>query len=199
MMKLTILGNNSALPAFGRHPTAQALMVGGETILIDCGEGCQAQMQKFGIKWRRLRHIFISHLHGDHYFGLPGLVNSMSLLGRTEPLNLYAPAPLEGMLQQMLVVADSELSYPLHFHALPEGDSVLFESEQLTLTCFPVQHRIQCHGLVVTARSRYRRILPEVCAEYGVPVTYFEQLKDGADFVADDGGVVSNTVLTAPG
>src|SRR5271156_2977570 len=92
-MKLTILGNNSALPAFGRHPTAQAVTVYGEIILIDCGEGTQIQMQRYGLKWRSVHHIFISHLHGDHYFGLPGLINSMSLLGRTAPLHLYAPAP----------------------------------------------------------------------------------------------------------
>ena len=97
-MKITILGNNSALPAFGRHPTAQAVTVYGEVILIDCGEGTQTQMQRYGIKWRNIHHIFISHLHGDHYFGLPGLINSMSLLGRVAPLHIYAPAALQNII-----------------------------------------------------------------------------------------------------
>ena len=87
-MKVTILGNNSALPAFGRHPTAQVVSVYGDDLLIDCGEGTQVQMQRFGFRWRKTQHIFISHMHGDHYFGLPGLINSMSLLGRTLPLHL---------------------------------------------------------------------------------------------------------------
>src|ERR1700761_2002327 len=120
-MKLTILGNNSALPAFGRHPTAQAVTVYGEVLLIDCGEGTQLQMQRYGLKWRSLHYIFISHLHGDHYFGLPGLINSMSLLCRTAPLHLYAPALLQPIIEQILNVADTVLSYPYHFHPLGDG------------------------------------------------------------------------------
>ena len=98
-MKVTILGNNSALPAFGRHPTSQTVTVHGEVLMIDCGEGTQIQMQRYSIKTRRLRHIYISHLHGDHYFGLPGLINSLSLGGRTEPLHLYGPAPLQPIIK----------------------------------------------------------------------------------------------------
>src|ERR1700756_1972833 len=98
-MKVTILGNNSALPAFGRHPTAQAVSVYGEVLLLDCGEGTQAQMQRFGLRWGSIHQKVISPLHGDHYFGLPGLLNSMSLLGRTAPLHLYAPAPLQPIIE----------------------------------------------------------------------------------------------------
>src|SRR5215469_10931238 len=100
-MKVTILGNNSALPAFGRHPTSQVVSVYGSLIMLDCGEGTQVQMQRYGLRWRNLEHIFISHLHGDHYFGLPGLINSMSLLGRTAPLTVYAPAQLNDMLNMI--------------------------------------------------------------------------------------------------
>src|SRR5690606_15728294 len=104
MMRITILGNNSALPAYGRHPTAQAVEIEGETLLIDCGESTQIQMQQYGVRWRKIHHIFISHMHGDHYFGLPGLINSMSLLGRTAPLHLYAPEELKAILDAILQV-----------------------------------------------------------------------------------------------
>ncbi len=137
-MKVTILGNNSALPAFGRHPTAQAVSVYGEVLLIDCGEGTQIQMQRYGLRWRSVHHIFISHLHGDHYFGLPGLINSMSLLGRTAPLHLYAPAELKPIIDGILAVADTVLSYPFYFHALPAGTELLVDDTSFSVTCFPV-------------------------------------------------------------
>src|SRR3954463_12930617 len=124
-MKVTILGNNSALPAFGRHPTAQAVSVYGEVVLIDCGEGTQIQMQRFGLKWRSVHHIYISHLHGDHYFGLPGLINSMSLLGRAAPLHLYAPAELKPIMDAILQVADTILSYQLYFHPLSDDPALI--------------------------------------------------------------------------
>ena len=198
-MKVTILGNNSALPAFGRHPTAQVVSVFGELVLIDCGEGTQIQMQRYGFKWRHLQHICISHLHGDHYFGLAGLVNSMSLLGRTLPLHIYAPAPLENMLQQILDVADTVLSYPLHFHALPEGSAKLAETAAFTISCFPVSHRIQCHGFLVESKTKGRKLLPEKCREYDIPSYYYDKLKQGEDYERKDGVVVKNELVTTEG
>ena len=148
-MQVTILGNNSALPAFGRHPTAQAVSVCGEIILIDCGEGTQSQMQRYGIKWRNIHNILISHLHGDHYYGLPGLINSMSLLGRTLPLHLFAPAALLQIINTLLLVADTVLSYELIFHPLPEGTATLCDNLNFKVSCFPVEHRIKCHGFLI--------------------------------------------------
>ncbi len=198
-MKVTILGNNSALPAFGRHPTSQAVTIGSEIVLIDCGEGTQNRMQRFGIKWRSIHHIFISHLHGDHYFGLPGLLNSMSLLGRTAPCHLYAPAELEDIIMAILRVADTTLSYTLHFHALPPHPTVLFEDQRMVLKCFPVEHRIACWGLLLEAKTRGRRIAPEKCAEFGISPLHFESLKAGADYVPPEGKVVKNEWVTEPG
>lgn len=195
-MKITILGNNSALPAFGRHPTAQAVLVNGEMLLIDCGEGTQVQMQQYGIKWRKLHHIFISHLHGDHYFGLPGLINSMSLMGRTEPLHLHAPKELQPILDQILSVANTVLSYPLHFYALPEGEGQIVDHALFTVTCFPVIHRIQCHGFLIASKTRGRKIIPEKCAEYNIPFDCYETLKMGADYIAPDGSEVKNYLVT---
>ena len=198
-MKVTILGNNSATPAFGRHPTAQTVAVNGEVLLIDCGEGTQIQMQRYAAKWRKLHHIFISHMHGDHYFGLPGLINSMSLGGRTDALHLYGPAPLMPIIEAILAVADTVLSYPLIFHPLPEGSEVLVETHLFRVTCFPVIHRIACHGFLVEASTRGRKLLPARCEEYGVPVSFYDELKNGEDYSRPDGTVVKNYLLTEPG
>lgn len=199
-MQVTILGNNSALPAYDRHPTAQVVATpGADLLLLDCGEGTQIQLQRYGVKWGRISHIFISHLHGDHYFGLPGLLNSMSLLRRTQPLHLYAPAGLEGILQQIFAVADTVLCYPFHFHALPEGDAVLVEGDAYTVRCFPTQHRIACHGFVVAAKGKGRKLLPEQCRAYEVPTYYYEQLKQGADYERKDGLIVKNEWVTTDG
>ncbi len=198
-MKVTILGNNSALPAFGRHPTAQAVTVYGEVLLIDCGEGTQSQMQRYGLRWRSVHHIFISHLHGDHYFGLPGLINSMSLLGRSAPLHLYAPAELKPILDAILAVADTVLSYPLYFHALPEGSALLADDPSFSVTCFPVNHRIQCHGFLVERKTRGRKLLPAKCSEYNIPSSYYESLKQGNDYEDAQGNVVKNEWVTEDG
>jgi ribonuclease Z len=198
-MKVTILGNNSALPAFGRHPTSQVVSVYGDLIMLDCGEGAQIQMQRYGLKWRRLQHIFISHMHGDHYFGLPGLINSMSLLGRTLPLHLYAPAPLEPILKAILEVADTVLSYPFHFYPLPEGGAVLVDNESFKVSCFPVNHRIPCHGFLIERKTRGRKLLPEKCLEYEIPAYYYDKLKEGADYERKDGLVIKNEWVTTDG
>ena len=136
-MKVTILGNNSALPAFGRHPTSQVVSLYGQDILIDCGEGTQIQMQKWGIRWRHIDHIYISHLHGDHYFGIFGLLTTMSLLGRAAPLHLYAPAPLEKLIADLLAIAASVLSYPFHFLRASGGRSYHHRSQTFYGRMFP--------------------------------------------------------------
>jgi ribonuclease Z len=198
-MRVTILGNNSALPAFGRHPSAQVISVGGDLLLVDCGEGTQVQMQRFGLKWRKLKYIFISHLHGDHYFGLPGLINSMSLLGRTAPLHLYAPAELESMMNQILQVADTKLSYPFYFHALPEGNTLLVDDEYYSITSFPVNHRIFCMGFIVETKTKGRKLLPEKCREYEIPAYFYDRLKQGEDYETKDGTIIKNEWVTEEG
>lgn len=165
-MRVTVLGNNSALPAFGRHPTAQVVSIYGELLLLDCGEGTQIQMQRFGFRWRNLHYIFISHMHGDHYFGLPGLVNSMSLLGRVAPLHLYAPASLMPLLQQILDLANTKLSYTLHFYPLPEADGILVDNDIFSVSCFPLIHSVPCHGFFIAEKTKGRKLLPEKCREY---------------------------------
>jgi ribonuclease Z len=198
-MKVTILGNNSALPAFGRHPTAQAVSVYGEIVLIDCGEGTQIQMQRYGLKWRSVHHIYISHLHGDHYFGLPGLINSMSLLGRVAPLHLYAPAELKPIMDAILEVADTILSYQLYFHPLPDVPTLITDEAAFSVLCFPVEHRIQCHGFLVERKTKGRKILPDKCLEYEIPAAYYDYLKKGEDYERKDGLLVKNEWVTEEG
>ena len=196
-MNVTILGNNSALPAFGRHPTCQAVELSSEIILIDCGEGTQVQMQRYGIKWRRVHHILISHMHGDHYFGLPGLLNSMSLQGRKDELHIYGPQQLEPIVDAMMQAGGHQFEFPLHFHTLPDGAGVISDGTYFKISCFPVQHRIPCHGFVIEQKNARRRLLIDQCEAYGIPKTFYGPLKLGEDYVAPDGTVVPNELVTA--
>ncbi len=198
-MKVTILGNNSALPAYGRNPTAQVVTLYGQDILIDCGEGTQSRMQQYGVRWRHLDHIFISHLHGDHYFGIFGLITSMNLLGRTTALHLYAPAPLEGLIKAMLAVANSELAYPFFFHPHPESAGLLVDHKLFSVHCFPVEHRIPCHGFRVMRKTRGRKLLPDKAAAAGIPAYFYDRLKGGEDYIDKEGRVIQNEMVTEEG
>jgi ribonuclease Z len=198
-MKVTILGNNSALPAYGRNPTAQAVTLYGQDILIDCGEGTQSRMQEFGIRWRHMEHIYISHLHGDHYYGIFGLLTSMSLLGRTAPLHLYAHAPLKQLIENMCAVAATVLSYPYFFHPLPDGPALLTDHKLFSVHCFPVEHRIPCQGFLVTRKTRGRKLLPDKAADFGIPAYFYDRLKAGEDYTDKDGRVVQNKLVTEEG
>ena len=176
-MKVTILGNNSALPAYDRHPTSQIVSFQGVDIMLDCGESTQIQMTRFGMRWRNMDHIFISHLHGDHYFGLFGYITTMSLQRRVNPLHIHAPAPLEALIHALLAVASSVLCYQIHFHPLPEnGAGLLVDEKQFSVSCFPVEHRIPCYGFLVTEKTKGRKLLPDKCVEYGVPAYFYDRL-----------------------
>ena len=198
-MKVTILGNNSALPAYGRNPTAQVVTLYGQDILIDCGEGTQARMQQYGVRWRHLDHIFISHLHGDHYFGIFGLLTSMNLLGRTTALHLYAPAPLESLINAMLAMANNTLDYPLLFYPHPEGAGLLVDHKLFTVRCFPVEHRIPCHGFHVMRKTRGRKLLPDQAAAFNIPMSFYDRLKAGDNYTDTDGRTVQNELVTEDG
>src|SRR5688572_32639351 len=133
MLAVTILGNNSAVPAFDRHPTSQVVTLDGQNFLVDCGEGTQIQMINYKIRRGRISHIFISHLHGDHYFGLVGLINTFNLLSHKQDLHVYGPAPLQQIIEMQLKVTDSALCYRLHFHTLTEN-AVLVDNEKIRIS-----------------------------------------------------------------
>ncbi|RAI99474.1 ribonuclease Z [Chitinophaga skermanii] len=199
MFAVTILGNNSAIPTLDRRPTAQVVTVNDTSILIDCGEGTQMQMLKYNIRRSKIKYIFISHLHGDHYFGLIGLLNSLSLMGRTAPLFLFAPPELEQIINIQLQVAATILNYELHFIPLVEGEEgVILQDKDLEVSYFAVQHRIPCYGISIGLQKKKRKLLPDQAKAYEIPAAYYGALQDGEDYVKKDGTVVKNDWVTLP-
>ncbi len=196
MFGVTILGNNSALPAYDRHPTAQVVTLNEQLFLIDCGEGTQMQIARYKIRRSRIQHIFISHLHGDHYFGLIGLITSMGLLGREAELNIYAPAELEDIISLQLKVADTVLPFPLIFHPL-DKEGILVDKPKFSVECFHTQHRIPCWGFIIREKKKPRKIDKDKTIEHGVPAAYYERLKDGDDYERD-GVLIKNEMVTFP-
>ena len=195
MIAITILGNNSAIPAFGRNPTSQYLQTTESSFLIDCGEGTQMQLSKYKLKTSKISHILISHLHGDHYFGLIGLLTSMSLLNRTQELHLYGPSALKEIIDLQLKVADTTLNYPLHFHSLKE-EGVIAQTKKIEISCFKVQHRIECWGFLFKEIKHSRSIDIELAKSFEIPASYFEQLQKGADYRTKKGTIISNESVT---
>ena len=195
MLGVTILGNNSALPAFDRHPTAQVVTVDDQLFLMDCGENTQVQLSKYKIRWGRINHIFISHLHGDHYFGLPGFIHSMGLLNRENDLQLYAPAELKEILDLQFRAAGSSLPYTLHFHAL-EGEGQLVKTDRFKVSCFTTMHRVPCWGFKFEQVRAPRKINVGKARIHNIPALFFDRLKAGDDFVNAEGRIIKNELVT---
>lgn len=195
MFAVTILGNNSALPAYDRHPSAQIVTIYDQLLLIDCGEGTQMQLSRYKIRRGKLNHIFISHLHGDHYFGLIGLISSMALLNREQPLHLFAPAGLEEIMELQLKVASTTLPFPLIFHPL-EKEGLILEESKFTVETFQTQHRIPCWGFLIREKKEPRKIDKDKAVQYHIPSAYYQSLKAGYDYTAKDGTVIYNDQVT---
>ncbi|MEO6611672.1 MAG: ribonuclease Z [Chitinophagaceae bacterium] len=198
MFAVTILGNNSAVPAFDRHPTSQVVTLDGNNYLVDCGEGTQIQLINFKIRRSRISHIFISHLHGDHYFGLIGLINSLSLLGHQQELHVFGPSQLKEIIDLQLKVADTKLCYPLHIHAVTQP-ATLLDNEKLTVKCFRTNHRIECYGFSFHEKKRARKLNPVKAKEYEIPSSFYERLTNGENYTRKDGTVIENGLVTEPG
>ncbi|TWW01365.1 ribonuclease Z [Chitinophaga pinensis] len=197
MFAVTILGNNSALPTLERHPTAQIVTCNDQLILVDCGEGTQLQFARYKIRRSRLRYVFISHLHGDHYFGLIGLINSLSLLGRQDPLTVFGPPELEAILQLQMQCSGTILQFELQFvPLLEEHQGVILEDKDLKVSFFPTQHRIPCYGFIFEMQKRRRKIIPDQAKAYEIPAAYFSKLQQGADYQRKDGLLVKNDWVT---
>ncbi|RAJ83214.1 ribonuclease Z [Chitinophaga dinghuensis] len=199
MFGVTILGNNSAIPTLDRYPTAQIVTCNDQLLLIDCGEGTQLQIAKYRIKRGKLRYIFISHLHGDHYFGLIGLLNTLNLMGRVDPLSIYAPPELEQIIQIQMECSGTALRYEINFVPLMPGyTGVILEDKDLSVSCFPTQHRISCFGFSVELRKKKRKLIPDQAKAYEVPAAYYGKLQEGADYLRKDGLLVKNDWVTIP-
>jgi len=197
MFAVTILGNNSALPAYDRHPSAQIVTINDQLLLIDCGEGTQMQLSRYKIRRGKLNHIFISHLHGDHYFGLIGLISSMALLNREQPLHLFAPAGLEEIIALQLKVASTTLPYELVFHPLNE-EGIILDTPKFSVETFHTQHRIPCWGFLIKEKKHPRKLDKEKAIDLDIPAAYYSSLKMGYDYTAKDGSVVYNDQVTLP-
>lgn len=195
MLAVTILGNNSAVPAFDRHPTSQVVTLDGQNYLVDCGEGTQIQMIKYKIRRGKISHIFISHLHGDHYFGLVGLINSFGLLNHQQELHVFGPSPLQEIIEMQLKVAETQLCYPLHFHTIG-GPATLVDDDKIEIKCFPTQHRIECYGFSFREKKKPRRLIIDSVKENLIPLHFYENLRNGEDFITSAGEVIRNEWVT---
>lgn len=197
--ELHILGCGSALPTTRHFPTSQVLNVRDKLFMIDCGEGTQLQFRKSHLKFSRLNHIFISHLHGDHCFGLLGLISTLNLLGRTADLHIYSPVGLEELLKPMLSFFNREMTYQVYFHEFDTKVSALiYEDRSLTVTTLPLRHRMPCCGFLFAEKPTPNHIIREMIDFYQVPLYELNRIKNGADFVTSEGEVVPNARLTTP-
>lgn len=197
MLALTILGNNSAIPAFGRNPTAQVLQTASEGYMIDCGEGTQLQLTRYKVKRNKINHIFISHMHGDHYFGLIGLIASMGLMNRTTALHIYGPRILKEIIDMQLVAAGTILPYPLHFH--PLGDDGVIHNDKIVVSSFKVNHRIECWGFLFKEKKNPRHIDPVKVKAFEIPSSFYPSLQMGYDYINKKGTIIPNEEVTLPG
>ena len=196
MLSVTILGNNSAVPAFNRHPTSQVVTQDGTNYLVDCGEGTQIQMIKYKIRRGKISHIFISHLHGDHYFGLVGLLNTFNLLSHQQELHVYGPAPLQQIIEMQLKVADTAMCYPLHFHTITKNE-VLVDNDKIKIRCFRTNHRIECYGFHFQEKDSKRRLLIDKVRKMEIPVSFYGSLQEGKDYITPKGQVIYNDEVTS--
>ncbi len=197
--EILILGNSSATPIYDRHPTAQLLNFNEQLFLIDCGEGTQMQLVRYGIKSNKISHIFISHLHGDHYLGLVGLLSSMNLNGRKTDLYLYGPAALMEIMDLQFKYSDTTLRYNLIFHAThPDQTEIILKTNLLTVTSFPLQHRVPTTGFRFDEGQRLASLIREKIEKLNIPTVFLPQLKRGIDCVDIDGTVYRAAELTLP-
>lgn len=197
--ELHILGCGSALPTTRHFLTSQIVNVRDKLFMIDCGEGAQLQFRKSHLKFSRLNHIFISHLHGDHCFGLLGLISTLNLLGRTAELHIHSPKGLETLLTPMLDFFNRQMTYKVLFHEFDTKEPMqIYEDRSLTVTTIPLRHRMPCCGFLFAEKRRPNHIIREMVDFYQVPVYELNRIKNGADYVTPEGKTVSNNLLTRP-
>lgn len=196
-MKLTVLGCYSATPRTFNNTTSQVLEINNRMFLIDCGEGTQMALRRQKIKFSRIRHIFISHLHGDHFFGLPGIISTFRLLGREAELHIYGPKGIKQLITLYLKLGESWTNYPLHFHELTSKESeLIFEDEKVTVHTIPLNHRIYTNGYLFREKPGLRKLNVTEAEKYAIDKSYYQRIKSGKDIVLEDGTVIPNEKLT---
>lgn len=196
-MNLIILGCHSATPTEKTHPTAQVLEMKGHLFLIDCGEGTQMQLRKYKIKFSRIKHIFISHLHGDHFFGLVGLISTFLLLGRAAELHVYGPKGIKQAILLLLKLGKAYTNYPLYFHELEEtSPQLIFEDEKLTVETIPLKHRVYTNGFLFTEKPEDRKLNVEAARKTNIDLSYYNKIKQGFDVENKNGKWIKNSEIT---
>jgi ribonuclease Z len=196
---LTILGSSSALPTSERYPSAHVLTVHERPFLIDCGEGTQMQLRRNRIRMGRINHIFISHLHGDHIFGMYGLLSSFNLMARKNKLALYAPAGYDQILLSHLADFDIHLGYELQFIPLSGNDPIkILDEKFISVTAFPLKHRVPTYGFLFREKPAEKKMIKEAIRNYNIPVSDIRFIKRGADFITATGEVIPNETITIP-
>ena len=196
-MKLTILGCYAATPRTITNPTAQVLEIKNRLFLIDCGEGTQVQLRKNKIKFSKINHIFISHLHGDHLYGLIGTISTFSLLGRTTDLHVYGPKGIKELILLQLKLTESWTTYDLFFHELESKESeVIFEDKRVIVKTIPLKHRVYTNGYLFQEKPDERKLNVEAVQKYDIHVAYYQKIKNGGDITLDNGTVIKNEKLT---
>lgn len=196
-MKLTILGCYAATPRTFNNPTSQVLEMQNRLFLIDCGEGTQVQLRKKKIKFSKINHIFISHLHGDHCFGLIGVVTTFAMLGRETDLHIYGPKGVKELILMQLKISGSFTSYKLYFHELESQESeVVFEDEKVIVKTIPLRHRVYTNGYLFQEKPKEKRLNVEKVQQYGIDKCYYQNIKNGKDITLDNGQVIPNSELS---
>ena len=197
-LKLTILGCHSATPRVNAHPTSQFLQIKNHHFLIDCGEGTQVQLRKNKVKFSKIDHIFISHLHGDHMYGLIGLISTFRLLNREKELHIYGPKGLKELITLQLKLSDSWTQYKLTFHTLTSNSSeLIFESKSVEVYTIPLDHRIYTNGFLFKEKTGERQLnMDAIKEEPEIEICDYQNLKSGKDFVREDGSIILNSTLT---
>lgn len=186
--KVTILGSGAALPTAQRNPTAQYIECNNRHLLIDCGEGTQMQMRKFGIKLQKISHILISHLHGDHYFGLVGLLSTMHLLGRDKGVTIYGPEQLEKIIRLQLEIAGNKIGFDLNFvHIQNQQRGIIFEDKCIEIYSFPLKHKIQTNGYLIKEKEKEYTLDSERFYADNLSIQFIHQFKKGLDVVDENG------------
>jgi ribonuclease Z len=196
-LKLTILGCYAATPRTFTNPTSQILEIKNRLFLIDCGEGTQVQLRKNKIRFSKINHIFISHLHGDHFFGLIGLVSTFTLLNRNTDLHIYGPKGIKEIIKLQLRLANSWTNYGLYFHELESNESeIIFEDDKVIVKTIPLQHRIYTNGFLFEEKMDTRKLNTDAVQNYEIDKCYYQNIKNGKDITLDDGRVIENEKLT---
>lgn len=196
-MNLTILGCYAATPRTFTNPTSQVLEIRNRLFLIDCGEGTQVQLRKNKIRFSKINHIFISHLHGDHFFGLVGLVSTFMLLNRTTELHIYGPKGIKEIINLQFKYSNSWPNFGLFFHELESKESeVVFEDDKVIVKTIPLKHRVYTNGFLFQEKIRERKLNLDAVQNYEIDKCYYQNIKNGKDITLEDGRIIENQQLT---